>query len=306
MNASTAGTRLRALLLDLDGVLYDGERPIAGADTAIQWLQTHQVPYLYISNTTSRPRSALAEKLVSRGIPATAESILTPAAAVAHWLATEIAGGAAGGTQDSRGFRPLRPPTASGSKPPEAPPPDAPRGVALFVPQVTHVEFAGLPVLPPDAETGAGYVVVGDLGDAWTFAQLNRAFRLLMANPAAVLIALGMSRYWKAEDGLRLDAAPFVVALQHATGRVPKVFGKPESSFFLSALDRLGMPPAAVAVVGDDILTDVGAAQKAGLRGMLVRTGKYQPADLEHGVVPYAVIDSVADLPAWWTRHVKP
>ena len=300
MSSTTAGGRLRAVLLDLDGVMYDGERAIPGAAESIQWLQANGVPYLFVSNTTSRPRAALASKLAACGVPARAEGILTPAAAVASWLAREMAGEAPPLPGVSRGVRPIR----AGQTAPAA---DAAggKGVALFVPQATHVDFAGLPLLAPGAQTGAGYVVVGDLGEEWTFAQLNRAFRLLMANPAALLIALGMTRYWKAEDGLRLDAAPFVAALQHASGRVPVVFGKPEASFFMAALDTLGQPPNAVALVGDDIVTDVGAAQRAGLRGVLVRTGKYQSADLERGVVPYAVIDSIADLPAWWTRHVK-
>jgi ribonucleotide monophosphatase NagD (HAD superfamily) len=66
------------------------------------------------------------------------------------------------------------------------------------------------------------------LGEGWDFATLNRAFRLLMAEPHPRLIALGMTRYWRAADGLRLDTAPFVVALQHATGIAPVVLGKPD------------------------------------------------------------------------------
>jgi ribonucleotide monophosphatase NagD (HAD superfamily) len=53
-------------------------------------------------------------------------------------------------------------------------------------------------------------------------------------------------------------------------------------------------------MVGDDVRTDVGGAQRAGLAGVLVRTGKFAPSDLDGDVVPDAVLDSVADLPAWW------
>ena len=56
---------------------------------------------------------------------------------------------------------------------------------------------------------------------------LNRAFRLLYHNPGAKLIALGMTCYWLASDGIALDVAPFVAALEHATARQPIVFGKP-------------------------------------------------------------------------------
>jgi phospholysine phosphohistidine inorganic pyrophosphate phosphatase len=52
-------------------------------------------------------------------------------------------------------------------------------------------------------------------------------------------------------------------------------------------------------MVGDDLEADVHGAQSAGLRGLLVRTGKFRPADLERGASPDAVLDSIADLPYW-------
>jgi ribonucleotide monophosphatase NagD (HAD superfamily) len=87
-----------------------------------------------------------------------------------------------------------------------------------------------LPLLRDDAERGAAYVVLGDLGDLWDYRTLNRAFRLLHHNPEAKLIALGMTRYWLASSGISLDVAPFVAALEHATGRKALVFGKPAAS----------------------------------------------------------------------------
>jgi phospholysine phosphohistidine inorganic pyrophosphate phosphatase len=54
-------------------------------------------------------------------------------------------------------------------------------------------------------------------------------------------------------------------------------------------------------MVGDDIRTDVEGAQRAGLTGVLVRTGKFTPADLDGDVSPDAVLASVAELPGWWT-----
>ncbi len=58
-------------------------------------------------------------------------------------------------------------------------------------------------------------------------------------------------------------------------------------------------------MVGDDIRADVDGAQQAGLKGMLVRTGKFRATDLEEGITPFAILDSVADLPGWW-RKMKP
>jgi ribonucleotide monophosphatase NagD (HAD superfamily) len=53
-------------------------------------------------------------------------------------------------------------------------------------------------------------------------------------------------------------------------------------------------------MVGDDIVTDVGGAQKAGLRGALVKTGKFRPGDLAGEVKPDVVLESVAELPRFW------
>ncbi len=136
--------------------------------------------------------------------------------------------------------------------------------------------------------------MIGDLGERWDFPTLNRAFRLLMAEPRPQLVALGMTRYWRAPGGLQLDVAPFIHALEHATGARAVVLGKPAAAFYESALDLLGLPAADVVMVGDDVITDIDGAQKVGIRGVLVKTGKYRDGDLERGVTPEAVLLSLA------------
>jgi len=249
----------------MDGVLYNSENPIPGAAEALRWVRARRIPHRFVTNTSSRSRAVLVEKLSRFGIEATAAQILTPGVAAADWLR---------------------------SQPPGA--------VALFLRPAARADFDGLPTLPDDAESGASYVVIGDLGDAWDYHTLNRAFRLLHHNPEAQMIALGMTRYWHTADGLALDVAPFVAALEHATGRRATVTGKPAAAFFRTAIDQMGLPAGAVVMIGDDIHTDIAGAQAAGLRAVLVQTGKFRPADLEAGVTPNAVLTSVADLPQWW------
>jgi HAD superfamily hydrolase (TIGR01458 family) len=250
------------LLLDLDGVLYEGERPVPGAAEAVRWFRERGVPHLFLTNTTSRPRSALVSKLAGLGIEVEADEIMTPPVAARAWLGEH-----------------------------------APGRAALFVPVATEAEFEGIPRLPEAAEAGAASVVLGDLGEGWSFARLNRAFRLLMGEPRPVLVALGMTRYWRASDGLRLDVAPFTVALEHAACVRARVLGKPAPAFFEAALSLLGRPAGETVMIGDDIVGDVGGAQRAGLRGVLVRTGKYRESDLAGEIQPEAVLDSVAALP---------
>ncbi len=259
---------MRAVLLDMDGVLYEGDRAVTGAASAVAWLRERAVPHIFLTNTTSCPRTALASKLASLGIETTADRILTPPAAALGWLRA-----------------------------------NAPGPVALFVPEATLGEFADIEALSGDAETGAASVVLGDLGEAWDFRTLNRAFRLLMAEPRPALVALGMTRYWRPPDGLRLDVAPFVVALEHASGLRAAVLGKPAPAFFEAALRALGCTATEALMVGDDIVGDVQGAQAVGIRGVLVRAGKFRPGDLAGAVEPAAVLDSVADLPEWWERE---
>lgn len=251
--------------MDLDGVVYVGDEPVAGAAATVDWLAREGIPYRYLTNTTSRPRASIAHKLRSMGITADADQILTPAVAAADWL---------------RLHHIARP--------------------ALFVTDATAAEFAELDALPAGAEDGAGAVVVGDLGGRWDFASLNRAFRLLMSEARPPLVALGLTRYWRAEDGLRLDTGPFVRALEYAAGRAAVVLGKPDPAFYATAVEDLGLSAHEVVMVGDDIRADIDGAQRAGLTGVLVRTGKFSPSDLSSDVSPGAILDSIADLPQWW------
>ncbi len=262
-------TALRAILVDLDGVLYEGDRPVPGARDAVAWLRAEKLPHLFLTNTTSRPRSGVVSKLTAMGIEVDAEQILTPPVAARDWIRAH-----------------------------------APGACALFVPTATAGEFGGVTLLPPGAEAGAGSVVIGDLGDGWDFPTLNRAFRLLMARPTPKLVALGGTRYWRAADGLRLDVGAYTAALERASGVRATIVGKPAPDFFELAVGRLGVSAHEAAIVGDDIVGDVQGGQRAGLRGLLVRTGKFRSVDLERDIVPDAVLASLAELPRWWGTHV--
>jgi HAD superfamily hydrolase (TIGR01458 family) len=155
-------------------------------------------------------------------------------------------------------------------------------------------DFLAMGIAP--VQQGAHAVVIGDAGDGFTYASLNRAMRLLLEG--AVLVALEKDRFWMAEDGLSLSAGPFVAALEYATGREARLVGKPSPDFFRLAVGELAIPAGEAAMVGDDIRSDIAGARQAGLAGILVRTGKYREDVVEaSGIAPDAVIASVADLP---------
>lgn len=258
---------MRAILFDLDGVLYQGDRALAGAREAVAFVQDASIPHLFVTNTTSRPRSAISEKLSGMGIAADEAQIFTPPVAACQWLEARNTG-----------------------------------NVALLVPEATRAEFRAVRVCDDDTQGPVAAIVVGDLGEAWDYPTLNRALRLLMDNPDCALLALGMTRYWQAEDGLRLDTGAFVTALQYATGRQPVVMGKPSREFFAAALASLGVDARDAWMIGDDIQSDIGGAQQAGMRAALVQTGKFRKSDLQGNIVPDALLDSVENLPDWWNR----
>lgn len=149
------------------------------------------------------------------------------------------------------------------------------KGGAFFLStEKTKKEFADIPTQP------VNFVVLTHAHEDFTYENMNRAFRYLMEG--AQFLASGTSRYYKEKDGLLyLDPGPFVKALEFATGKTALVFGKPSPDFFLAAVQDMQLLPQECAMVGDDIETDVDAAKKAGLYGILVQTGKFQATDLE-------------------------
>ena len=259
--------RPSAFLLDLDGTLYADGAAIPGAIAALARLRAAGTPFRLVTNTTSRSRAMLMERLRSYGFEIGADELFT-----ATMAGAELAAGA--------GYR---------------------RAVPFFpeaaLADLTGLELAGGTsgrVPPPGWHAQA--VLVGDLGARWSHGLMQEAFEHLM--DGAALVALSRDRFWLKEGRLTLDAGPFVAGLEYATGRSAVVAGKPSPGFFGAAVTALGgAAPAEVAMVGDDLWSDVAGAQAAGLEGWLVRTGKFRPDILAAGEVrPDRVLESVADL----------
>jgi HAD superfamily hydrolase (TIGR01458 family) len=250
--------RATAVLLDLDGVLYVEDEPIAGAVEAVAALRERGLRLRFVTNTTSRPRRDILARLERLGMPVPERELVTPARlAVEHCLAA------------------------------------ARRRALLLMRDDVKADLAGL----QEVREGADVVVVGDLGEDFGYRVLNQAFRELLAG--AELVALQKNRYWRTPEGLSLDVGPFVAALEYATGCDAVVVGKPAPAFFATVLAGLGERPANAVMVGDDVESDVGGALRAGLAGVLVRTGKYRPEAVSaSGVEPTATVDSIADVPA--------
>jgi HAD superfamily hydrolase (TIGR01458 family) len=228
-------TAYRGVLLDVDGVLYVGREPLAGALAALARLRAAELPLGFVTNTTRRSRRVIRADLATMGYAIADEELFTPARAAREWIT-------------ARGLSPY----------------------LLIHPGLVE-DFAGLP------QDGKDAVVIGDAGEGFSYAVLNKAFRLLMLG--APLLALATNRYFRDVDGISLDAGPFVIALEHASGARALLFGKPAPEFFRAALADLGCRPEESVMVGDDVEADVNGAIATGLAGILVRTGKYRPED---------------------------
>lgn len=247
--------RVRGLLIDLDGTLYTNDGPIKGAREALKSLDRAGVVYRFITNATHKPLRDIAVHLGTLGFPAEEGRIFTPATAVVERLRNE--------------------------------------GVGCY-PLLDDALLEDLEGIPT-TENPPGYVLVGNLGEGFTYGRLDTAFRHLVAG--AELIALSKNRYWQTAGGeLSLDAGPFVAALEYASGKSATCIGKPERAFFELALENLGLPAETVAMVGDDPELDIRGARAAGLRGILVETGRYRPG-AEPSFRSDLVLRSVAQLP---------
>ncbi len=259
-----------AYLFDLDGTLYQNNAAIPGAVDLIRQLKTHGLPCRFLTNTTSRPRSAIVARLKGYGFPVLEHEVFTALLAGAE-LARSL------------GCRTLLPLVKS----------KALEDLAGFELVGGTSVGQGRPTYHADA------VLVGDLAEGWSFGLLQQAFTALLNG--ARLIALSRDRCWMTERGLTLDAGPFVAALEYAAQVESQVAGKPSAAFYEGAIESLEFPAGTrrdeIVMVGDDLHGDIAGAQAAGLVAYLVRTGKFQEAQFSSsGIAPDRILASVADL----------
>jgi HAD superfamily hydrolase (TIGR01458 family) len=255
---TTSRHPIDGLLLDMDGVLTVSWKPLPGAVDALREIRSRGVPFRIVTNTTSHSRATLAGELRSAGFDVSEHEVLTAPAATAAYL---------------RAHHP---------------------GAACFLLGEGRVaeDMDGVRFVDEDPDV----VVVGGADEAFTFDSMNRAFRMLLNGAAFVAMHRNLS--WMTDEGLCLDAGAYVAGLELATGATAVIAGKPSADFFRAGLEGLDIPADRAAMVGDDLNSDVLAAQTLGMTGILVRTGKFRQDDLSAtGAEPDAIVDSIADVP---------
>lgn len=260
------------LLLDLDGTVYQDGQALPGAIGALNRLQAGGLHLVFVTNTTTVPVARILQRLWDMGLRVDPDRVRTPLRTARDRLL-------------GLGLRRVR---------------------ALVRPGARE-DLAGLDLLTEDAgDAPADAVLVGDMGRDWSYEALDRAFRDLMRG--AAFFSCQSNRYYRKGEHLVLDAGAFVAALEYASGRQAEVLGKPGRDFFLAPARELWhntderharLLAGAVWMIGDDLEMDIAAARQAGLKGVMVRTGKFRPDDEDRALAGSdLVLDSVADLPA--------
>ena len=252
---------MAAILLDIDGVLHVSGEPVPGGGDAVRALRADGHRLRFVTNNTTRARAQLASELQELGIDLEGDELTTTPVAAARLLAGK-------------------------------------RVLALTMAAVKGDLAAEVELVERDAEV----VLLGgadesdETGRVFGYENLNRAFAELEAG--ARLVCLHRNRWWQTSHGPLLDAGAYVAGLEYAAGVEAEVVGKPSRAYFEAALADIGAGPAGAVMVGDDVESDIGGAKAAGMRAILVRTGKFREETLAAAEVePDGVVDSIADVP---------
>ena len=258
-----SGLPMAAILVDIDGVLHVSGEAIRGAPAAVRALRKDGHDLRFVTNNTTRARSRLAVELRGLGVELDDDEIATTPLAAAKML-------------------------------------EGKRVLALTMAAVREDLARRMELV----EEGADVVLVGgadeteETGRVFAYDRLNQAFAAL--ERGAGLVCLHRNRWWQTSRGPLLDAGAFVAGLEFAAGVQADVVGKPSRPYFEAALADLGADPGGAWMVGDDVEADVGGAKAAGLKAVLVRSGKFREETLARAdPQPDCVVDSIADLPAF-------
>ena len=264
----TSLRELRALIVDMDGVLYRGSTPLPGAQAFLDWLAERGFPHLLLTNNSTLEPQAYERKLAAMGIHVPATRILTSGVATADYLAHNF----------------------------------PPRTRVFVIGEsglVSRVAEQGFTLTDREPQ-----VVVVGMDRAFNYAKLRTAALAIRAG--ARFVATNPDRTLPTEAGDEPGAGSIIAALEAATSKTPLVIGKPEPYMLEMALTRLKQPPELSAVLGDRLETDILGAQRLGLPSILVLSGVTREAPPKSSnVQPTWVFGSVEELFAAWRRSLR-
>jgi HAD superfamily hydrolase (TIGR01450 family) len=230
----------QAFLLDLDGVVYRGERVLPGARELVEWLDVSGRQALYLSNNSIATPGEVTDKLVRLGMPRPEGRVLTAGWAATQLLAERFPGG---------------------------------RVFVLGLPPVARmVEEVGLRLAWQETVDGpTPDAVLVALDRSLTYDRLRRGLRAVLGG--AAFIAVNRDPRLPVEDGFEPGTGSIAMALQYASGEEAEIVGKPAPGIVLEALRQLGAPREQALLIGDGLDLDIPAGRAAGVDTALVLTG---------------------------------
>jgi len=248
---------IKALLIDLEGVLYNDNKLIHGSIEVIKEFRKNNLKLRFLTNTTTTPRKLIFNKLQDFGFDIEEEEIFTPIIATKNYL------------RDNRVKK-----------------------IALVTNIEIIEEFNEYEITQKDPEV----VIMGDIYKNFKWEILDRIFKLVYLENSA-LIALHQNKYCMREGKISLDLGPFVKAIEYSSGKKSILMGKPEKNFFDLAVKDLGIIKDNILMIGDDITSDIEGSINANLKAIQVKTGKFKEQDLKYPTQPHYRIESINDLP---------
>jgi 4-nitrophenyl phosphatase len=250
------------LMCDMDGVLYRGAEPVAGAAAAIERLRGRDTRMVFCTNNSSATVDDYVDKLARMGIQVDASEVLTSAAVTAQVL-------------EQRGFANKRALVVGG------------RGVRRCL------ESVGV-VIDEDPESMSADVVVVGIDTSFDYRAMRRAAAAVRAG--AAFVATNDDAQLPVEGGLWPGAGAILASIEKASGRDAEVMGKPHAAMMDAVAARLAGARHIVAV-GDRPETDLAGANKRGWTTVLVLSGVTSEDEVESlDPQPGLVLDSIADL----------
>jgi len=257
-------SRTRFLLADLDGVFYRGSEAIPGAAEFVRWTAERGIALLYITNNSTRTPAQFVDKLERMDIPGRPEQVLTSSLATRAYLEERAPRGTRVHAIGQRGIL------------------EALFGDGYFA----------------QVDDDPAYVVVG-LDTQFSYDKLRRACLLIRAG--ATFIGTNPDRTFPAPEGITPGCGSLLAAVEAATDVRPIIIGKPEPWLMREGLRRLGADPAATAVLGDRLDTDIIGGQRLGLATIMVLTGVHGEAEVARSEIrPDVVYRDLVELKEEW------
>ncbi len=251
---------VRAFAFDMDGTTYLGDRILPGVPEFLAYLDAQSIPYVFLTNNSSKSRKEYRAKLARLGLAVADDAVMTSGEATIRYLKRERPGA----------------------------------GVYLVATPSFEEEAveAGVRLVPPEQAEVA--VLAYDTG--LTFSKLRDLCDLV--RKGLPFVATHPDVNCPVDGGYMPDVGAFLAAIEKSAGRVPDlIVGKPYPLMIAALCERLALPAARIAYVGDRLYTDVAMAHRTGMVGALVLTGETKLADLEGADVrPDLVADDMADL----------